>query len=111
MKITLQEHYQLKVKRFNKDSNFFAPCFKNKGSFKAANFLKEKEQEICKELVLSCNLPQYRIKKLVNNIIKECQKGSYSIETPLDLKNSPFLKVLSRRTIKYIDQGNDRIIM
>ncbi len=115
-KRSVKEHYKIKIARFSRGENFYSSCFKkffsqNKKFPQAAVFLKQKEPEICRVFATESDLPKYRIKKLVQNIIKDCEMGSYSIETPLDLKNSPFLKVLSRRTIKYIDQGNHRIIM
>jgi len=110
--LTLRKYYKKKKKRFNPNNNFFVPCFsKNKDLPQASIFMRQNRKEICTELKKNCDIQQYHIKRLVNKIISDCEENNLRVKGPLDLKNSPFLKNLSRRTIKYINEGNHRIIM
>lgn len=109
---TIKEHYAEKTKRFYSFKNFFVPCFsKNKTYPSAVVFLKENRKEIGQVLRKKCNLPQYHVNKVVRQIINDCKQNNLRVKGPIDLKNSPFLKILSRRTIKYVNEGNHRIVM
>jgi len=113
---TLSEHYAEKKKRFLGERHFFRPCLnkffsKDEKYPKASIYLRKNRKEICQELGSRCQLEQYHIKRLLQKLIRDCEISNYSMKSPMGLKNSPFLKVLSHRTIKYIEKGNHRIAM